>query len=66
MQARIYSDGYGLRVDLGNTGENWPNSRTQQGFAFMSFGSRTKEVAEQFAREQGATEIIHDEGKRSQ
>jgi hypothetical protein len=48
MIARLHDNGVEVRVDLGNTGENWPNcQQSQKGFPWLNF-----------ARENGATEII--------
>lgn len=57
--ARLYANGYEVRVDLGNTGHNWPDCpNPQPGFPFLSFGKNTWEAAEKWARDNGATNII--------
>lgn len=59
MQARLHNNGVEIRVDLGNTGENWPNcSQPQRGFPWLSFGPAAWKAAEEYARVMGATEII--------
>lgn len=64
MTARLYNNGAEVRVDLGNTGKNWPDcDNVQMGFPWLSFGPGTWQAAEAYAREQGATEIAY-EGKQ--
>lgn len=59
MQARLHNNGVEVRVDLGNTGKDWPNCDNEQiGFPWLSFGVKTWDAAEQYAKEHGATEII--------
>ena len=59
MIARLHNNGVEVRVDLGNTGENWPNCQQSQiGFPWLTFGVAAWQHAEDFARENGATEII--------
>jgi hypothetical protein len=59
MIARLHNNGVEVRVDLGNTGENWPNcQQSQKGFPWLNFGVAAWQHAEDFARENGATEII--------
>lgn len=62
MKARIYSDGYSLRVDMGNTGKNWPEV-SHPGFPFLAKWTEShsaRDAAEKWAIDHGATEIIHD------
>ena len=57
--ARLHNNGCDVRVDLGNTGKNWPNcDNPQRGFPWLSFGMATWQAAEDYARQNGATEII--------
>ena len=59
MIARLHNNGVEVRVDLGNTGENWPHcQQSQKGFPWLNFGVAAWQHAEDFARENGATEII--------
>ena len=60
MIARLHTNGCEVRVDLGNTGKNWPDcpGQYQPGFPWLSFAKGTWEAAEKWAREHGATEII--------
>jgi hypothetical protein len=59
MKARLHNNGTEVRVDMENTGENWPNcSTTQPGFPWLSFGRSTWAAAENWARNHGATEFI--------
>jgi hypothetical protein len=59
MIARLHNNGVEVRVDLGNTGENWPHcQQSQKGFPWLNFGVATWQHAEDFARANGATEII--------
>lgn len=59
MIARLHNNGTEVRVDLGNTGKNWPNcENTQMGFPWLSFANRTWQAAEEYARAHGATEIV--------
>lgn len=59
MIARLHNNGVDVRVDIGNTGQNWPNcDGTQPGFPWLSFGRDAWNAAERWAREHGATEII--------
>ena len=59
LVARLHDNGTEVRVDMGNTGQNWPNCKnTQPGFPWLSFGKETMARAEQWARENGATEIV--------
>lgn len=63
--ARLHNNGLDVRVDLGNTGENWPNCTERQiGFPWMSFGKCAFIAAEEYARQRGATEIIYSGPKR--
>ena len=57
MIARLHNNGCEVRVDMGNTGKNWPEV-SQMGFPWLSFGRGTWQAAEDYARSQGATEII--------
>jgi hypothetical protein len=67
MIARLHNNGTEVRVDLNNTGENWPDCQSYQpGFPWLSFAKCTWEAAEHWAREHGATEIIrttYEKGK---
>lgn len=57
--ARLHNNGCEVRVDMGNTGQNWPDCDGQQlGFPWLSFGKDTWAAAENYARQQGATTII--------
>jgi len=60
MLARLHNNGCEVRVDLGNTGMNWPNcpGQEQRGFPWLSFVRETWQAAEEYARSQGATDII--------
>jgi hypothetical protein len=58
MIARLHNNGCEVRVDIGNTGQNWPNCTGEQpGFPWLSFRDAWA-AAEKWAREHGATEII--------
>lgn len=58
MIARLHNNGVGVRVDMGNTGEDWPNCADHQpGFPWLTFITAWTH-AEQWARDHGATEII--------
>lgn len=60
MIARLHNNGIEIRVDLGNTGEDWPNCKGEQkGFPWLSFGPGTWQAAEDYARQKGAVEIIY-------
>lgn len=63
MVARLYDNGCEVRVDLGNTGRNWPNcpDQTQPGFSWLSFGADAWNDAEAWARRHGATQIVRQE-----
>lgn len=60
LVARLHNNGCEVRVDLGNTGKNWPDcgDQYQPGFPWLSFARDTWAAAEKWAREHGATEII--------
>lgn len=60
MIARLHNNGCDVRVDIGNTGRNWPDcdDQYQPGFPWLSYGDRTWKAAEEWARANGATEII--------
>ena len=59
MIARLHNNGCEVRIDLGNTGEDWPDCQgTQKGFPWLSFGRDTWQAAEDYARDRGATKII--------
>ena len=66
MIARLHNNGCEVRVDLGNTGANWPNcgDQHQPGFPWLTFGKPAWAVAEKWAREHGATEIIRTGDQR--
>lgn len=58
MRARLHNNGCEVRVDLGDTGKNWPNCDNEQaGFPWLTFGRDTWNAAERWARAHGATEI---------
>lgn len=61
MKARLHNNGMEVRVDLGNTGNNWPNcgEQHQPGFPWLTFGRAAWAAAEAWAKEHGATEIIY-------
>ena len=60
MLARLHDNGCEVRVDMGNTGRNWPDcGNEQRGFPWLAFGHRALESAEAWARAHGATEIIY-------
>lgn len=62
MKARLHNNGVEVRVDMGNTGENWPNCRNEQrGFPWLSFGDRAWEAAREYATSLGATEFIYSD-----
>jgi len=65
MIARLHNNGCEVRVDLGNTGQDWPNCRYQPGFPWLSFGRGTWQAAEDWAREHGATEIIRTQSPQA-
>jgi hypothetical protein len=66
MKARLHNNGVEVRVDLGNTGENWPNcQQLQKGFPWLNFGVAAWQHAEDFARKNGATEEIIKTGLRT-
>lgn len=62
MMARIYNDGYCVRVDLGATGQNYPNcEREQRGFPHLAKypeGESAWSAAVAWAIEQGATDLL--------
>ena len=57
MIARLHNNGTEVRVDLGNSGRDWPDCE-QRGFPWATFGRRTWEAAEAYARAMGATEML--------
>ncbi len=64
MIARIYSTGVDVRVDLGNTGRNWPDcgDQEQPGFPFLVNWRKGNawDHALAWAKEHGATEVVYD------
>lgn len=59
MISRLYNNGTEVRVDLHNTGETWPACKDEhRGFPWLTFGAKTWEAAEEYARSQGATTVI--------
>jgi len=61
IKARLYSNEVEVRVDMGATGEKWPDCKGHHpGFAFLIFGRDAWQVAEEWARAHGATEIIDE------
>lgn len=60
MIARLHNNSLEVRVDLGNTGNNWPNcpGQTQPGFPWLSFGRSTWQAAADWAFSNGATSLI--------
>lgn len=65
MVARLYNNGVEVRVDMGNTGKNWPNcpGQYQPGFPWLSFGLNAFNAAADWALKNGATQIIREENK---
>lgn len=62
MKAILYSDGYGVRIDLGNTGVRWPDA-PHPGYPFLAAwpdGRSAWQEAELRALAMGATEILVD------
>lgn len=61
MIARIYATSTDVRVDLGNTGINWPDG-DQPGFPLPEHwrGRNAWDEAKAWATEHGATSIVYD------
>ena len=67
MKAVLYSDCYGVRIDLGNTGVRWPDA-SHPGYPFLASwpnGRTAWQEAELRAMEMGATEILIDRTSNS-
>ncbi len=62
MIARLHNNGCEVRVDLGNTGRNWPNcgDQHQPGFPWACKWPQGSalEAAREWARANGATDIV--------
>ena len=67
LVARLHNNGLEVRVDLGNTGRDWPNcgEQYQPGFPWLTFPRIAWREAEIWARKHGATEIIRT-GRRTE
>ncbi len=62
--ARLYDNGFSVRIDMGNTGKKWPNSPLGH-IGFMHLEKRSEgrtawEDAEEYAKDHGATEIVKE------